>query len=331
MSPRFLIFVAVFNSILGLSVLFPVLPPLGRELGLSEFEVGSLSAAYSFMQFAVSPAWGRRSERVGRKPVLLTGILGFSLSFFAFYAVAHFGLKGLLSPALIYGLLLLTRLAGGALSSATLPTAHAFIADTTDRKTRTSGMALMGAAFGLGIVFEAGYWWFPGTHQPVGTGCVFSRLRAPQRDVRRVLSSGASEEENGTSGSAPHSNFTTFLAAAFRWFGGKPGFCGDGTDDRFYLPRSVVFGGQRDRIDGWLGALFLRRRGGRRAGRDSSQDLHSSHQSGPDRRASGVGRICTSDLCFNLWVTHLCAEPSGLGSWFAFARGKCWLVPRGWR
>ncbi len=153
MRPRALLFITVFNSILGLSVLFPVLPPLGRALGLSELEVGSLSTSYALMQFLLSPMWGRRSERVGRKPVLLVGILGFSASFAAFALVAHFGLRGGLSHMAIFAGLLAARLFGGAFSSATIPTAQAYIADTTERDDRTAGMALIGAAFGLGIVF----------------------------------------------------------------------------------------------------------------------------------------------------------------------------------
>jgi MFS family permease len=150
--PTALLFLALFNSILGLSLLFPILAPLGRMLELSELEIGSLSGAYALMQLLFSPYWGRRSERVGRKPVMLTGILGFALSFFAFGAVAQLGLGGVLRGPPLLLLLLATRAVGGWLSSATLPTAQAYIADVTDRDGRTSGMALVGAAFGLAVI-----------------------------------------------------------------------------------------------------------------------------------------------------------------------------------
>ncbi len=153
MKARALLFVTVFNSVLGLSVLFPILAPLGRSLDLSEIQIGSLSTTYALMQFVLGPFWGRRSEKVGRKPVMLVGILGFSASFFSFAAVAHFGLSGALSAGAVFWGLLLARLLGGAFSSATFPTAQAYIADTTGREDRTAGMALIGAAFGLGIVF----------------------------------------------------------------------------------------------------------------------------------------------------------------------------------
>ena len=152
MSARGLLFITLFNSILGLSVLFPILAPLGRWLGFTETQVGALSTSYALMQFAMSPYWGKKSERVGRKPVLLFGILGFSFTFFLFAIVAQLGHAGVFGHWTTFGLLLLSRLIGGAFSSATLPTAQAYIADTTERADRTAGMALIGAAFGLGVV-----------------------------------------------------------------------------------------------------------------------------------------------------------------------------------
>jgi MFS family permease len=153
MSPRGLLFITLFNSILGLSVLFPILAPLGRELGLSELQVGSLSASYALMQVLVSPSWGRLSERIGRKRVLLTGIVGFGVSFLAFALLADFGGRAHWPTPVLFSALLGARLIGGAFSSATLPTAQAYMADMTGRRDRTAGMALIGAAFGLGVIF----------------------------------------------------------------------------------------------------------------------------------------------------------------------------------
>jgi len=151
MSPIGLLFLTLFNSVLGLSILFPILGPLSRELGLSEVQVGLFSTGYALMQFLLAPYWGRRSER-GRKPVLLVGILGFAGSFLLFGLFALLGQKGLLPAGALFPLLLLSRLLGGAFSSATLPTAQAYVADVTGREGRTGGMALLGAAFGLAVV-----------------------------------------------------------------------------------------------------------------------------------------------------------------------------------
>ena len=153
MSPKGLLFITLFNSILGLSVLFPILAPLGRELKLSVLQVGSLSASYALMQVLVSPSWGRLSERIGRKRVLLTGILGFGVSFLAFALIADFGGRAHLPTPVLFACLLAARIVGGGFSSATLPTAQAYMADMTGRRDRTAGMALIGAAFGLGVIF----------------------------------------------------------------------------------------------------------------------------------------------------------------------------------
>ncbi|SDF06692.1 Predicted arabinose efflux permease, MFS family [Thermus arciformis] len=151
MSPLALLFLTLFNSVLGLSILFPILGPLSRELGLSEVQVGLFSTGYALMQFLLSPYWGRRSER-GRKPVLLVGILGFAASFLLFGLFALLGQRGILPASALFPLLLLSRLLGGAFSSATLPTAQAYVADVTGREGRTAGMALLGAAFGLAVI-----------------------------------------------------------------------------------------------------------------------------------------------------------------------------------
>jgi MFS family permease len=192
-----LLFIALFNSILGLSLLFPILAPLGRQLGLTEIQVGALSTAYSLMQLVWSPRWGRRSERIGRKPVLLTGIAGFAVSFLAFALVAELGMRGMLAPLPMWLLLLCARLIGGTFSSATMPTAQAWAADLSERQNRTSAMALVGAAFGLGLVFGpaigAGLSTF-GLLVPVYLSAALAvlnglfvawRLREPERRVER--------------------------------------------------------------------------------------------------------------------------------------------------
>lgn len=71
------LFFTIFIAMLGLSVLFPIIAPLARQLGLSETQAGWFSTAYSLMQFIFAPIWGARSERVGRRPVLLLGLVGF--------------------------------------------------------------------------------------------------------------------------------------------------------------------------------------------------------------------------------------------------------------
>lgn len=148
-----LLFFALFNSILGLSVLFPVLGPLGRSLALSETEIGLVSTGYALTQLLFAPYWGRLSETRGRKPVLLVGIVGYAIGFAAFGVAATLGERGVLSHEVLVVALVGSRLVGGALSSATLPTAQAYAADLSEAKDRTAAMGIVGAAFGLAIIF----------------------------------------------------------------------------------------------------------------------------------------------------------------------------------
>ena len=100
-------------------------------------------ASFSLMQFLFAPLWGRLSDRIGRRPVLIVGLLG-SVVFYALFGVASIQ-KSLL-------LLFVARIGAG-IAGATISTAQAYIADTTTPQTRARGMALIGAAFGLGFTF----------------------------------------------------------------------------------------------------------------------------------------------------------------------------------
>lgn len=153
---KLILFLTIFIAMLGLSVLFPIIAPLGRQLGLTETQIGWFSTAYSLAQFVFAPIWGSRSERVGRKPVLLLGLVGFSLSFGLFGLLASLGAQGVLAGTTLFVLLVASRLLGGILSSATLPTAQAMMADLSSTRDRAAAMGLLGAAFGLGVVFGPG-------------------------------------------------------------------------------------------------------------------------------------------------------------------------------
>lgn len=114
--------------------------------------LGSLMASFSLMQFLFAPLWGRLSDRIGRRPVLLIGLAGSTISYFLFAVVTQLGNRGPilgLSP-LVW--LFVTRIGAG-ISGATISTAQAYIADCTDEGSRGKGMAMIGAAFGIGFTF----------------------------------------------------------------------------------------------------------------------------------------------------------------------------------
>lgn len=139
--PIMILFVSLVIVMLGFGIVVPILPFYATHFGATGQALGFLMAIYSIMQFIFAPVWGKLSDRVGRKPVLLIGLIGYALSF------------GFMGIAQDFTQLLLSRALAGVLSSATLPTALAFIADTTSANNRSSGMGLMGAAMGLGMIF----------------------------------------------------------------------------------------------------------------------------------------------------------------------------------
>lgn len=134
-----IIFFTVFLDLVGFGIILPLIPYLAREFEATPLEIGLLMAVFSFMQFLFSPFWGKLGDRFGRRPVILTSLLGstFSYLFFAF------------SQTL--GLLFLARCLAGFFAS-NVSTAQAYIADITPRGERSVGMGLVGAAFGLGFI-----------------------------------------------------------------------------------------------------------------------------------------------------------------------------------
>jgi MFS family permease len=137
------IFLTVFIDLLGFGMVLPLLPIYGSELQMSKPMIGVLMASFSLMQFLFSPLWGRLSDRIGRRPVLILGLIGSTV----FYAL--FGLATIWRSVTW---LFITRIGAG-IAGATIPTAQAYIADCTTLANRAKGMALIGAAFGLGFTF----------------------------------------------------------------------------------------------------------------------------------------------------------------------------------
>jgi len=137
---------------MGFTVLFPILAPLGREIGLSEVQITTVIAASGLMVFLFSPIWGRRSDRWGRKTVLLIGLFGFSAGTVLFNSVLYAGMSGWLSGTVLFVTLILARMTHATMMSASMPAANAYMADITDASNRTRGMGAAGAANNVGSI-----------------------------------------------------------------------------------------------------------------------------------------------------------------------------------
>jgi len=137
---------------MGQTVLFAVLGPIAREIGLHETDVGLIVTASALAVVVSSPFWGKKADSWGRKPVFVLGLAGYAVSTFAFAGVLHLGLAGLLLPMVAFGALVATRVAYGLIASSVQPAASAYVADITTAESRSSGMAALGAAFGIGAI-----------------------------------------------------------------------------------------------------------------------------------------------------------------------------------
>ena len=142
----FIIFLTVFIDLIGFGIVLPLLPIYSKTFGASGWEIGVLMASYSVMQFLFSPVWGRLSDRIGRRPVLLVSTAGAAVSYSVFALGS--GLDG--QFALV--VLLLSRMFAG-ICGANITVAQAYIADITPAEERSRRMGLIGMAFGLGFIF----------------------------------------------------------------------------------------------------------------------------------------------------------------------------------
>jgi len=129
---------------LGFGLVIPIFPFFIEELGAGGRELGLLVATSALLEFIFAPLWGGISDRIGRKPVLMIGIVGYGLSSLLF------GLSTQL------WMLFASRALSGVLSSATLVTSLAYVGDTTTAEDRGKGMGILGAAMALGVILGPG-------------------------------------------------------------------------------------------------------------------------------------------------------------------------------
>jgi MFS family permease len=138
-SSLLVLFLTVFIDLIGFGMVIPFLSFYAREYGASGTMVGAVVGIYSIMQFFFAPIWGRMSDRVGRRPVILISLVASGSGYFLF-AFAH-----------SFAILFISRVIAG-VGGANIGTAQAYIADSTTHENRAKGMGLIGAAFGMGFI-----------------------------------------------------------------------------------------------------------------------------------------------------------------------------------
>jgi len=142
----------LFTVGLGQSFVFVLVPPLARDLGLSEIQTSSIFAISALAWATTSAFWGRTSDKYGRRNIAILGLVGYSISLIALITPLFLAQKNLLNVSLLFPALVLGRLINGLVGSATRPASFAYIADITSKDNRTVKFARLESSFLLGTV-----------------------------------------------------------------------------------------------------------------------------------------------------------------------------------
>jgi MFS transporter, DHA1 family, tetracycline resistance protein len=141
-----IIFLTVFIDLIGFGIVIPLLPIYAKNFHAAGWEIGALMSTFSLMQFVFAPILGRLSDRIGRRPVLLTSTAGAAISY-AIFAYGS-GLEGNTALIILFASRAFAGICGG-----NIGVAQAYIADITPPAQRSKKMGLIGMAFGLGFIF----------------------------------------------------------------------------------------------------------------------------------------------------------------------------------
>lgn len=132
------LFSVVVVDLIGFGIILPLLPFIATHFKASGFQIGCLFSVFSLSQFICSPWWGKLSDKIGRRPIILIGIAGTFISYFLF------------ATAQSFEMLFFSRMLAGVMGG-NLAAAQAYIADVTTKEERSKFMALFGASFGVGF------------------------------------------------------------------------------------------------------------------------------------------------------------------------------------
>ncbi len=147
-----LIMMGLMAFSMGQTMIFAIAGPATRLMGLAETDLGLIVSLAAVTYTIAVPVWGRLSDRVGRVAVIYIGLIAYAVATIAFAYVMHLGMTGVLLAPLSLILLIGIRMSLTIGSGGVHPGSTAFMADITESSKRAAGVAMVGAAFGLGAV-----------------------------------------------------------------------------------------------------------------------------------------------------------------------------------
>ena len=136
----------------GQSIVFITIPPIARDLGLNEIQIGTIFASSALFWMILSPVWGSLSDSVGRKKIVIVGLLGFAISLILFSLTISLGQEGLLTGSFLFFLLVAARLLNGMFGSATRPSSGGWVADISSINLRSRAFARLDSGFSMGRI-----------------------------------------------------------------------------------------------------------------------------------------------------------------------------------
>jgi len=150
--PFRLLFLVMLTIAAGNTALQSVLPAIGRSLGVPDAAVAAAFSVSALVWVVSAPIWARRSDRQGRKQMVLLGLFGFCSSVFLCGIFLAAGILGWLAPLPAFACFILARMLYGTFGAAAPPAAQAIVAGATSREERTRALTLLGSGFGLGTI-----------------------------------------------------------------------------------------------------------------------------------------------------------------------------------
>jgi DHA1 family tetracycline resistance protein-like MFS transporter len=197
------VFAVVFVDLLGFGIVLPLLPTYAAAFHVTPAAIGFLVTSFSLLQLVAVPVWGGISDRFGRRPVLIVGLVGSAASYVLFAVAGS------------YWALLVSRIVAGAMG-ATIGVAQAYIADITPPERRAHAMGILGAAFAMGFILGPALGGVLSTHSYSSAGVVAAALCAANAVGALLwLPETPKREATHRSGGAPLAILAAPLAASF--------------------------------------------------------------------------------------------------------------------